>query len=352
MSGSGQADPWDVAISAQDERTAGLPPRPLLTRTEAITKANDYLHERGCSDVAVAATPNPLQGLWIVEHHDPSRPDELVDGGGPLVVPTNGPVYEGRTTPPWPEYTGLEEPESWAFEGGEDLLPEDWMARLRAEFEENYWDELLSFVARERGIHDVFPPPSQTFAAFNLTSFARVRVVILGQDPYPNVGEAHGLAFSVPVGVPVPPSLRNIHKELESDLDVPKPNHGNLGGWAEQGVLLLNTALTVRAGSKKDRDVHRKWRSARQGWTTFTDAAIKAVGAGPHPVVFILWGKDARKKKSMIDLGRHHVIESAHPSPLSAYRDFFNSRPFSRANEFLRSVGRGDIDWSKVETSQ
>jgi len=270
-----------------------------------------------------------------------------------LIVPTSGSVYmSGGSVPPGPEEIDLEEPECWKYESGEDLLPEDWTKQLGGEFEKDYWYELLSFVAEERGVYDVFPPPSQTFAAFEFTPYKDVRVVILGQDPYPNAGEAQGLAFSVPADIPVPPSLQNIHKELEADLEVPTPDHGNLEGWAEQGVLLLNTALTVRAGSKEDRKAHRNWRWEGQGWGTFTDAVIRAINANPEPVVFILWGKDARKKKSLIDNPRHKLIESVHPSPLSAYRGFVRSKPFSRTNEYLRSAGRGEIDWFKFESSR
>jgi|GEM_PF-61899 len=342
-------DPWEAAFTARDEQFAGLPPRPMLTRSEAMAKANAYFREEGMPDVAVSATPNPLQGLWIVGHHDPDHPDELIIGAGPLVVPTNGRVYmSGGSIPPWPEMVGLEEPESWSYDRGDDLLPGSWADRLGGEFEKGYWYELLDFVAQERGKHDVFPPPSQTFAAFELTPYDDVRVVILGQDPYPNPGQAHGLAFSVPTGVPKPPSLKNIHAVLESDLGEPAPAHGNLEAWAKQGVLLLNTVLTVRAGSKEDHAVHRRWRWEGQGWETFTDAVINAINAKSERVVFILWGEDAKRKKKLIDLARHAVLESAHPSPLSAYRGFFDSQPFSAANKLLAEAGRGKIDWDRI----
>jgi hypothetical protein len=229
-------DPWEAAFTAREEQHAGLPPRPMLTRTEAMTKANAYFREEGMPDVAVSATPNPLQGLWIVGHHDPEHPDELIIGDGPLVVLTNGRVYmSGGSIPPWPEMIGLEEPESWRYDRGDDLLPGSWADRLGGEFEKDYWSELLDFVGEERGKHDVFPPPSQTFAAFEFTPYDDVRVVILGQDPYPNPGEAHGLAFSVPAGVPKPRSLKNIHAVLESELREPPPAHGNLEAWAQSG---------------------------------------------------------------------------------------------------------------------
>lgn len=200
----------------------------------------------------------------------------------------------------------------------------------------------------------MFPPPSQTFKAFELTPYDEVKVVILGQDPYPNPGEAHGLAFSVPAEVKrKPPSLKNIHKVLEADLSktlgrpVTAPEHGSLEGWADQGVLLLNTALTVRAGSKRDRELHRRWRLAGNGWATFTDAVIKAVSDKPDHAVFILWGNDAKQKEALID-NRHAVIKSSHPSPFSARLGFLTSRPFSEANEELKGAGRGEIDWGRV----
>lgn len=342
-------DPWDATFAAQEERNARLPPRPMLTRTEALTKATAYFREEGMLDVAVSATPNPLQGLWIVGYQDPDHPDEMIIGNGPLVVPTNGRVYmSAGSIPPWPEEVGLEVPESWRYDRGEDLLPGSWADRLGGEFELDYWYELLEFVADERGKHDVFPPPSQTFAAFELTQYDDVKVVILGQDPYPNAGEAHGLAFSVPAGVPKPRSLKNIHAVFQSDLGEPPPGHGNLEAWAKQGVLLLNTALTVRAGSEQDHAVHRRWRWEGRGWETFTDAVISAINAKSERVVFILWGGDAKRKRKLIDLSRHAVIASSHPSPLSAYRDFLVSRPFSEANELLEGAGRGRIDWGKI----
>lgn len=337
---------WDAAFTAQEEQRAGIPPRPMLTRAEAMRKATAYFREEGMPDVAVSALPNPLQGLWIVGHQDPHHSDEVMVGGGPLVVPTNGRVYMAAgSIPPWPEETGLEEPESWAYDRGEDVLRGGWADRLGGELEEEYWSRLLEFVEDERGRHDVFPPPSKTFAAFELTPFDTVKVVILGQDPYPNPGQAHGLAFSVPVGVPKPPSLKNIHAELESDLGVPAPAHGNLEAWAKDGVLLLNTVATVRAGSKEDRMVHRRWRWNQQGWETFTDAVVDTINARPVRVVFILWGKDAARKAKRVDLSRHAVISSSHPSPLSANRSFLGSRPFTRTNELLEKSGQEGIDW-------
>jgi uracil-DNA glycosylase len=195
-------------------------------------------------------------------------------------------------------------------------------------------DRLDALVAEGRR---VMPPPADVFNAPRLTPLEAVRVVILGQDPYPTPGDAHGLAFSVAHGVPVPRSLANIFRELKADLGITPPGHGNLEAWARQGVLLLNAALTVEAGQAGS---HRKL-----GWQALTDAMIRAVATRDEPAVFILWGADAQAKRPLIDPARHAVIESAHPSPLSASRGFFGSRPFSRANAFLRELGLGEVDW-------
>lgn len=220
----------------------------------------------------------------------------------------------------------------------ESVPTTDWNPVLRHEFDRPYWSELQNFVREERLRGPVFPPADEVFAALHLTSLADTRVVILGQDPYHGAGQAHGLCFSVRRGVPVPPSLRNIHKELRDDLGCPVPTHGNLEHWARQGVLLLNTTLTVREGVAASHQ--------GRGWETFTDHVITAVSAKTSPVVFLLWGAASRKKKSLIDTDRHVVIESAHPSPLSAHNGFFGSRPFSRANQALRESGREPIDWA------
>lgn len=213
----------------------------------------------------------------------------------------------------------------------------DWNPVLRREFEEPYWQALRQFVAGERATTTVFPPPDEEFAALHLTPYADTRVLILGQDPYHGPGQAHGLCFSVQRGVRPPPSLENIFKELESDVGCGRPGHGNLEGWARQGVLLLNAVLTVRA--------HSAGSHANKGWETFTDRIIATVSDKEHPVVFVLWGAYARKKKSLIDTTRHTIIESAHPSPLSARNGFFGSRPFSRTNEALVAAGLEPIDW-------
>ena len=214
----------------------------------------------------------------------------------------------------------------------------DWNPILRGEFDKPYWPILQQFVADERAQGAVYPPHDQVFAALHLTPYADVKVLILGQDPYHGPRQAHGLCFSVPHGIQQPPSLQNIFAELRDDLGVEPPSHGNLEGWARQGVLLLNAFLTVRARQAAS---HRS-----AGWETFTDEVIRAVNAKPERVVFILWGAFARRKKSFVDLTRHVVIESAHPSPLSAHNGFFGSKPFSRANAALAAAGRQPVDWS------
>ncbi len=216
----------------------------------------------------------------------------------------------------------------------------DWNPLLRGEFDKPYWSQLQTFVAQERSQGAVYPPHDQVFRALHLTAHAQVKVVILGQDPYHQPGQAHGLCFSVQAGVNPPPSLVNINKELASDLGLTPPRHGDLQAWASGGVLLLNSVLTVRANQAGS---HRG-----QGWETFTDEVIRTVSAKPETVVFILWGAFARSKAALVDagVGRHVVIESSHPSPFSADRGFFGSRPFSRANEALAAAGREPVDWS------
>ena len=213
----------------------------------------------------------------------------------------------------------------------------DWNPHLGMEFAKPYWTALQRFVTDERATHEVYPPREQVFAALHATALADVKVVILGQDPYHGLGQAHGLCFSVPPGVRVPPSLRNVFAELESDLGIAPPTSGSLDPWADQGVLLLNATLTVRAGVAGSHQGH--------GWEIFTDRVIELVNAKADPVVFILWGASARKKRTMLDRERHEVIESTHPSPLSARNGFFGSRPFSRTNSFLTVRGRSAVDW-------
>ena len=213
----------------------------------------------------------------------------------------------------------------------------DWNPLLRDQFDEPYWRDLQAFVREERGRHTVYPPHDEVFAALHLTPYEAVKVLILGQDPYHGPGQAHGLCFSVRQGVERPPSLVNILAELESDLGCSPPDHGNLEHWARQGVLLLNATLTVRARQAASHQ--------RKGWEHFTDRVIQVVNDKPERVVFILWGASARRKKALVDHRRHTIIESPHPSPLSAHKGFFGTKPFSRANAALVEVGREPIDW-------
>lgn len=220
---------------------------------------------------------------------------------------------------------------------GEIVATTDWNPILRAEFEKPYWAELQQFVHAERSAHQVFPPHDEVFAALHLTPFSDVKVLILGQDPYHGPGQAHGLCFSVRPGVPTPPSLVNIYTEMESDLGVTRPDHGHLVQWATQGVLLLNTTLTVRA---RKAGSHQK-----KGWETFTDEVIKAVAGKDELVVFVLWGAAAGRKRELIDTTKHRIIQAPHPSPLSAHRGFFGTKPFSTINQMLVEGGREPIDW-------
>ena len=213
----------------------------------------------------------------------------------------------------------------------------DWYEALKGEFKKPYYKTLFNTVNEEYRTRQIFPPANDIFNAFHLTPLKDVKVVILGQDPYHNFNQAHGLCFSVKKGVQVPPSLVNIYKELQDDLGCTIPNHGCLTKWAEQGVLMLNTVLTVRA--------HQANSHKEIGWEQFTDAAIKVLAGQDRPMVFILWGRPAQRKKEMIHNPKHLVLMSAHPSPLSAYRGFFGSHPFSRTNEYLEENGLAPIDW-------
>jgi len=217
-------------------------------------------------------------------------------------------------------------------------LTNDWSQHVRPEFEQQYFHDLQSFIDQQRHGAEVYPPALQVFAALALTSLADTKVVILGQDPYHGAGQANGLAFSVQQGVPIPPSLRNIFQELCADISCPAPTHGDLTAWGREGVLLLNTTLTVRAGEAASHQGH--------GWERFSDRIITLINDKSDHTVFILWGASSRKKKMLIDTSRHIVIESAHPSPLSARHGFFGSRPFSRANTALIENGREPINWS------
>jgi len=217
------------------------------------------------------------------------------------------------------------------------ILKNDWADIVGDQFEQPYYKKLRAFLIEEYRHTTVYPDMYDIFNALHYTPYANVKVVILGQDPYHGPGQAHGLSFSVKPGVAPPPSLQNIFKELHDDLGCRIPNHGYLVSWAEQGVLLLNTVLTVRANTPNS---HRNI-----GWEIFTDSVIRALNAKEEPVVFILWGSHAQKKAELITDKRHHIIRSPHPSPLSAHRGFFGSRPFSAANRFLQAQGRGEINW-------
>ena len=213
----------------------------------------------------------------------------------------------------------------------------EWLDVLKDEFKKPYYAKLHKKVLEEYHTHLIFPPADDIFNAFHLTPLKNVKVVILGQDPYHNVNQAHGLCFSVKPEVEIPPSLVNIYKELHDDLGCEIANHGYLTKWAKQGVLMLNTVLTVRA--------HQANSHRGIGWEEFTDAALRAVNAQDRPIVYILWGKPAQAKKSMLTNPKHLILEAPHPSPLSAYRGFFGSKPFSKTNEFLKAHGVEPIDW-------
>ena len=216
-------------------------------------------------------------------------------------------------------------------------IQNDWLLALQGEFRQPYYKKLFQTVNEEYRTRKIFPPSNDIFNALHLTPLKEVKVVILGQDPYHGDGQAHGLCFSVRPGVDIPPSLVNIYKELHDDLGCTIPNHGCLTKWARQGVLLLNTVLTVRA--------HQANSHKGIGWEEFTDAAIRQVDKQDRPVVFILWGRPAQMKRAMLHNPKHLILEAPHPSPLSAYRGFFGSRPFSQANRFLEAQGVAPIDW-------
>lgn len=217
------------------------------------------------------------------------------------------------------------------------MINNDWLAELEVEFHKPYYKELYDFVLNEYNTTQVFPPADDIFNAFHLTPLSKVKVVIIGQDPYHNVGQAHGLCFSVKPDVGIPPSLVNIYKELHDDLGCRIPNNGYLVKWAEQGVLMLNTVLTVRA--------HMANSHKGKGWEKFTDAAITALNKQDRPIVFILWGRPAQMKEKMLNNPNHLILKAPHPSPLSAFNGFFGSKPFSQTNRFLEQHGETPIDW-------
>ncbi|MDL2255386.1 uracil-DNA glycosylase [Parabacteroides sp. OttesenSCG-928-G06] len=216
-------------------------------------------------------------------------------------------------------------------------IEQSWKERLHTEFEKEYFQQLTDFVRTEYRQTVVYPPGPSIFNAFDHCPFDKVKVVILGQDPYHEPRQAHGLCFSVQDGVPFPPSLVNIFKELQDDLGVPSPTTGNLTRWADQGVLLLNATLTVRA--------HQAGSHQNKGWETFTDAVIHRLAEERNNLVYILWGSYAQRKGAFIDASRNLVLKSAHPSPLSSYRGFFGSKPFSKTNDYLTASGRTPIAW-------
>lgn len=223
------------------------------------------------------------------------------------------------------------------------MITNDWALQLQEETRKPYYKKLYETVVKEYKTTQVFPPSRDLFKAYELCPYHKVKVVILGQDPYHNVGQAQGMSFSVPKGVPLPPSLQNIFKEIRDDLSILEPDCGDLSYWAKQGVLLLNTVLTVRA--------HQAFSHRGIGWEEFTDATIRAIEEKEDPVVYILWGTPAQKKRSMIQQKKRLVLTAPHPSPLSAYRGFFGSKPFSKCNAYLRKEGVEEIDWQLPSSS-
>jgi len=217
-------------------------------------------------------------------------------------------------------------------------IEKSWKKLLREEFNKPYFEELANFVKKEYQTKKIFPPPKDIFKAFDLCPFDKVKVVILGQDPYHEPGQAHGLCFSVNKNVPMPPSLENIYKEIQSDIGKPMPAHGNLEHWAKQGVFLLNATLTVIA--------HMAGSHQEKGWETFTDEVIRLISEKKKHVVFMLWGAYAQNKAWLIDKTKHLILKAPHPSPLSANRGFFGCRHFSKANEYLKAHGLEPIDWA------
>lgn len=217
-------------------------------------------------------------------------------------------------------------------------IEQSWKEQLNEEFEKEYFSKIVQFLKSEKnGGKIIYPPGKQIFSAFEFTPFSRVKVVIIGQDPYHNPGQAHGLSFSVPDGVPAPPSLVNIFKEIYSDLNINLSGKSNLQKWAEQGVLLLNASLTVEA--------NKPMSHSQVGWHIFTDEVIKKISASKEQVVFLLWGKFAQNKETLIDGNKHKILKAAHPSPLSAYNGFFGCKHFSKTNQWLQEMGQNPIDW-------
>lgn len=223
------------------------------------------------------------------------------------------------------------------MQGNNPQIEESWGIILKDEFESPYFNDLKQFLREEKKSQVIYPPGNLIFNAFNQTPFNRVKVVILGQDPYHGPGQAHGLCFSVPNGIPHPPSLKNIFKEIESDLGIPVPASGDLTGWAKQGVLLVNAILTVRADQPTSHQ--------NKGWEKFTDAVIRNLSDKRKNLIFLLWGNYAQAKENLIDTGKHYILKAAHPSPLSASRGFFGCGHFSKTNSILEGLGVKEIDW-------
>lgn len=218
-------------------------------------------------------------------------------------------------------------------------IEDSWKQVLQPEFDKPYFAQIADFLKKEKQAgKTIYPPGPFIFNAFNTTPFDKVKVVILGQDPYHNPGQAHGLSFSVPMGIAAPPSLVNMFKELETDLNLPRPNHGNLEKWAAQGVLLLNASLTV--------EINKPMSHSKIGWHDFTNSVIKTLSDKREGLVFLLWGGFAKSKKDLIDGSRHLILTAAHPSPLSAYNGFFGCKHFSKTNDYLTQKGLSPIDWS------
>lgn len=217
------------------------------------------------------------------------------------------------------------------------VIHESWKEVLRDEFEKPYFSELKKFLVEEKAKHVIYPPGNLIFNSFNTTPFDQVKVILLGQDPYHGAGQAHGLCFSVPKGIAPPPSLVNIFKEIQNDLGLPVPNHGNLEAWARQGVLLLNATLTVRSNQPLSHQ--------NKGWETFTDRVIQVLSEQKKGLVFLLWGRNAKAKEALIDTGKHFILKAAHPSPFSADYGFFGCKHFSKTNDILIKQGSQSIDW-------
>jgi uracil-DNA glycosylase len=313
----------------------------VLTRHQATEIARIHLREEG-SPWAVCRTGlrrNDRLGLWRIGYFDPDHPDEILDGGE-LAVWDDGHVQSIGSAPAERDMVEAEIRFKEALMAAL-VLPSDWLEQLGDEVHKQYWEELQIFLRDERSQYEVHPPEEQVFAAFHLTPYADTRVVILGQDPYPTTGQAHGLCFSVPRGMAKPRSLGNIHKVLKSDCGFESPSHGNLEGWARQGVLLLNTTLTVRHGKAGSH--------IGEGWEEFTDEVIRALNKKSDRVVFLLWGSEARRRKKLVDSPPHAVIEAGHPvARPNAHLQFLTERPFSQANQALVDAGLEPIDWSAL----